>query len=143
MNGPLRAKVAPLVGLASDATDAQIVEAVRNLIAQRDHYRAAATSEPWRVLTKTWEKVGVGEMIEHDGKVWTVLERKPWERRRVQVNLWRNGKTFRRIYGFDDIATTLEPTAMIDAMKLLRAELGAVLMTPEEIEHFRTGSSAA
>jgi hypothetical protein len=125
------AKAASLLGLGAEASDWHITEAVRNLIAQRDTYRELAQREPWAERPTRWEVIPERAMIAHEGQAWHVTRRQVQERRRVKVWLRGVGREFERIYGFDDVAMVLVPTGEHAVHRLLRAELGAQVMTPE------------
>jgi hypothetical protein len=120
-----------LVLLGAQASDWHITEAIRNLIAQRDTYRELAQREPWAERPTRWEVIPERAMIAHEGQAWHVTRRQVQERRRVKVWLRGVGREFERMYGFDDVAAVLVPTGEHAVHRLLRAELGAQVMTPE------------
>jgi hypothetical protein len=125
------AKQRSLLGLDAEATGWQITEAIRNLVAQRDTYRELAQREPWAERLTRWEVIPERAMIAHEGQAWHVTRRQVQERRRVKVWLRGVGRESERIYGFDDVAAVLVPTGEHAVHRLLRAELGAQMMTPE------------
>lgn len=127
------AKLASLLGISARATESQVLETLRNLKAQRDTFRELAQKEPWGLRSTRWEVIGEGEMIAKDGKAWHVTKRQVQEGRRVKVWLRATGeKAWDRIYRFDDVADVLMPSAELVVQRLLRAELDARLMSPEE-----------
>jgi hypothetical protein len=125
------AKAAGVLGLSAGATDAMIVEAIRNLQARERQWREMAQREPWAERLTRWEVIPERAMIAHEGQAWHVTRRQVQERRRVKVWLRGVGREAERIYGFDDVANVLVPTGEHAVHRLLRAELGAQMMTPE------------
>lgn len=127
------AKAASLLGLGPDATDWQITEGIRNLREQRDTYRELAEREPFGLRPTRWEVVPEGAVVAHEAEAYTVERRETWEGRRVQITLRQGGKVYRpKLYGFDDVVDVLTPTGEQAVQRLLRVELAARMLSPED-----------
>ena len=127
-----RAAATGLLKISTESTDAQVIEAIRNLVAQRDTYRELAQGEKWTERPTRWEVIPERALIAHEGQAWHVTRRQVQEQRRVKVWLRGVGREFERVYGFDDVAAVLVPTGEHAVHRLLRAELGARMLSPEE-----------
>lgn len=131
----LSVRIALALGITEPTPDIMLEEHVRNVVRERDTFRAALDGA-LAPLVKRARKLAVGDYIENDnGTLFTVLELEiDAFDVRVRMLSAKTGRPYDGKLPLDEPVTVLAPLIVRDGLLLLRKELGAQLVDYERPE---------